>query len=60
MPDLPGNLWNPLQSWKPVCESVKNVYATRHETFVAGAFKRLFAHLEDGINEQEVDAIFNT
>ncbi|XWS20802.1 hypothetical protein CRYUN_Cryun30bG0000900 [Craigia yunnanensis] len=52
---LSGNLRNPLQSWKPVFQSVKNVYATRRETFMAGAFKRLFAHVGDVINEEEVD-----
>ncbi|XP_022769471.1 histone-lysine N-methyltransferase ATXR7 isoform X2 [Durio zibethinus] len=56
MSDLSGNLQNQLQSWKRVCQSVsENVYATRQDTFMAGAFKRLFAHVGDVINEQEVN-----
>ncbi|XVE94333.1 hypothetical protein REPUB_Repub02eG0000300 [Reevesia pubescens] len=56
MSDIPGNLRNPLQSLKPVCLFVsENMYATRQETFMAGTFKRLFAHVGDVINEEEVD-----
>ncbi|WRX29865.1 SET domain - like 10 [Theobroma cacao] len=56
MSDLSGNLQNPLQSWTPICQSVsENLYVTRQETFMAGAFKSLFSHLGDVIDELEVD-----
>ncbi|XVF74018.1 hypothetical protein PTKIN_Ptkin13bG0028200 [Pterospermum kingtungense] len=53
--DLSDNLRNPLR--KLVYQSTENIYATRHETSMAGAFKRLFAHVGDVINEQEVDEL---
>ncbi|KAK8309345.1 hypothetical protein V6Z12_D02G120100 [Gossypium hirsutum] len=56
MSDLSCNLQNSVQSKKPVCQSIsENNYASRQETFMAEAFKRLFGKVGDVINEREVN-----